>query len=100
MNSVPSLKQHAGSADFGRTRWSVVAAVRSGSEADARESLSDLCRRYWVPVYTYVRRCGHPPQSAAARNRRSPQIRIKPSAFFETITGCKMPFSLMESANS
>lgn len=66
MNSVPSLKQHAGSADFGRTRWSVVAAVRSGSEADARQSLSDLCRRYWVPVYTYVRRCGHPPQSAAA----------------------------------
>ncbi len=66
MNSVPSLEQHAVSADFGRTRWSVVAAVRSGSEADARHSLAELCRRYWVPVYTYVRRCGHPKESAAA----------------------------------
>jgi hypothetical protein len=52
--------------DFGRTRWSVVAAVRSGSDHEARHSLSELCRRYWVPVYAYVRRCGHPPGGAAA----------------------------------
>ncbi len=66
MNSVPSMSRPAGTADFGRTRWSVVVAVRSGSEVDARQSLSELCRRYWVPVYTWVRRCGHPPESAAA----------------------------------
>ena len=52
--------------DFGRTRWSVVAAVRDGSEGDAQRSLAELCQRYWVPVYTWVRRCGHPPQGAAA----------------------------------
>jgi hypothetical protein len=51
--------------DFGRTRWSMVAAVRAGSEAQARESLTELCRRYWVPVYVYVRRSGHAPGQAA-----------------------------------
>lgn len=66
MTSVPSLQRHPGGADFGRTRWSVVAAARSGSEAEARESLSKLCRRYWVPVYTYVRRSGRGPETAAA----------------------------------
>lgn len=52
-------------ADFGRTRWSVVMAVRSGGEGEARRSLSELCQRYWVPVYAYVRRCGHTPGAAA-----------------------------------
>lgn len=53
------------SADFGRTRWSVVRALAAGGSADARESLAELCRRYWVPVYAYLRRCGHPPRGAA-----------------------------------
>lgn len=66
MASIASNSHVAGAADFGRTRWSVVIAVRSGSESEARQSLTDLCRRYWVPVYTYVRRCGHPPESAAS----------------------------------
>ena len=65
MNSAASIPQQDAAADFGRTRWSVVLAVRSGSEAEARRSLAELCRRYWVPVYAFVRRCGHPPQSAA-----------------------------------
>lgn len=51
--------------DFGRTRWSMVAAVREGSEAQARRSLGELCRRYWVPVYVYVRRGGHSPEQTA-----------------------------------
>jgi hypothetical protein len=49
--------------DFGQTRWSVVAALGEGHEAE--RSLRELCRRYWVPVYAYVRRCGHPSESAA-----------------------------------
>lgn len=61
-----SNPQREGAADFGRTHWSVVAAVRDGGERDAQRSLAELCRRYWVPVYTWVRRCGHPPQGAAA----------------------------------
>ena len=65
MNSAASIPPQA-AADFGRTRWSVVMAVRSGGEGEARRSLSDLCKRYWVPVYAYVRRCGHAPQGAAS----------------------------------
>ena len=45
--------------DLGQTRWSMVAAVREGSEDDARASLGALCRRYWVPIYIYVRRSGY-----------------------------------------
>lgn len=65
MSASASNPPPAGAADFGRTRWSMVMAVRSGDGAEARRSLSDLCRRYWVPVYAYVRRCGHPPAAAA-----------------------------------
>jgi RNA polymerase sigma-70 factor (ECF subfamily) len=52
--------------DFGRTRWSMVAAVRDGTAAEARRSLAELCRRYWVPAYVYMRRSGKPPAEAAA----------------------------------
>jgi RNA polymerase sigma-70 factor (ECF subfamily) len=42
----------------------MVAAVREGGEVDARDSLRALCQRYWVPVYAYVRLCGHAPAAA------------------------------------
>lgn len=66
MTSSASTPASHANADFGRTRWSLVLAVRSGSESQARGSLADLCRRYWVPVYAYVRRCGHGAEGAAA----------------------------------
>lgn len=65
MDSQHSIAVQRVDSDFGRTRWSMVAAVREGSEDQARRSLGDLCRRYWVPVYVYVRRAGHPPEDAA-----------------------------------
>ena len=45
---------------FEATRWSLVAAA--GSEA--RAPLTELCVRYWYPVYAYARRCGHAPPVA------------------------------------
>lgn len=65
MNSEPSITERPADSDLGRTRWSMVAAAREGGEADARKSLADLCRRYWVPVYLYVRQTGRPPEDAA-----------------------------------
>jgi hypothetical protein len=65
MNSQHSIVEQRIESDFGRTRWSMVAAVREGTESQARRSLGDLCRRYWVPVYVYVRRAGHSPDDAA-----------------------------------
>lgn len=65
MNSEPAMAGRAPDVDFGRTRWSMVAAVRDGTSPQARRSLMELCRRYWVPAYVYLRRCGEPPAAAA-----------------------------------
>jgi hypothetical protein len=65
MTAASSLQQNAAGLDFGRTRWSVVLAVR-GDAGEAQRSLAELCVRYWVPVYAYVRHSGHPPEAAAA----------------------------------
>ena len=64
MDSGVALSEQRYGIDFARTRWSMVAAVREGGEIDARDSLRELCRRYWVPVYAYVRRSGHSPEEA------------------------------------
>lgn len=65
MTAASSMRQQGSGMDFGRTRWSVVLAVR-GDAAEAQRSLAELCVRYWLPVYAYVRHSGHPPEAAAA----------------------------------
>lgn len=47
---------------FASTRWSVV--MQQATTSDARDALGELARRYWYPVYTYVRRSGHEPEAA------------------------------------
>lgn len=49
---------------FADTRWSLVARVRDDSAAAAERSLGELCNAYWYPVFAYVRRCGHAPETA------------------------------------
>lgn len=49
MNSVPDPI-----AIFPATRWSLV--LSSGAENDA--ALEEICRLYWVPLYTFCRRSG------------------------------------------
>jgi len=41
----------------------VLAAGQPGSER-AEKALDTLCREYWQPLYTYVRRRGHSPEDA------------------------------------
>ncbi len=41
------------------THWSVVLASADPAAPDARNALEALCRAYWYPVYSYVRRRGH-----------------------------------------
>jgi hypothetical protein len=66
MDSESAIARQRLGVDLGRTRWSMVAAVREGDEREARRSLGELCRRYWVPVYAYVRRAGRSPEEAAS----------------------------------
>ncbi|MCL4176168.1 MAG: sigma-70 family RNA polymerase sigma factor [Verrucomicrobia bacterium] len=51
-------------ARFTATRWSIVRACADPASPGAREALEELCRRYWYPLYAYVRRSGHPSHDA------------------------------------
>jgi RNA polymerase sigma-70 factor (ECF subfamily) len=53
----------APAAGFHSTQWSVVLAARS-DPASRRAALEQLCRNYWPPVYSYLRRRGHSPADA------------------------------------
>jgi DNA-directed RNA polymerase specialized sigma24 family protein len=46
-----------GPAIFSTTNWSVVLEAQ-GQSAAAREALEKLCRTYWRPVYSFIRRQG------------------------------------------
>ncbi|HEX4666224.1 MAG TPA: sigma-70 family RNA polymerase sigma factor [Chthoniobacterales bacterium] len=48
---------------FATTHWSVLAAAQGSSRA-AEEALERLCRTYWKPLYTFVRRQGWGPEEA------------------------------------
>ena len=52
-----------GGAAFNTTHWSVVLKAQ-GESPEAQEALEKLCRTYWRPVYSFVRRQGAGPQDA------------------------------------
>ena len=54
---------HHGPAAFTTTHWSVVLEAQGESPA-AQEALEKLCRIYWRPVYSFVRRQGNGPEEA------------------------------------
>lgn len=49
---------------FPTTRWSVVIDARASSSAEARQALETLCREYWYPLYSFIRRRGHTHEEA------------------------------------
>ena len=52
-----------GPAAFTTTHWSVVLEAQGESPA-AQEALEKLCRIYWRPIYSFVRREGAGPEEA------------------------------------
>ena len=48
---------HRGAAAFATTHWSMVLEAQGESPA-AQEALEKLCRTYWRPIYSFVRRHG------------------------------------------
>ncbi|MBL9170082.1 MAG: sigma-70 family RNA polymerase sigma factor [Verrucomicrobiales bacterium] len=50
-------------ADFATTHWSVVLRAARDDQAQMA-ALEELCRNYWRPIYTYVRRRGSSPEEA------------------------------------
>jgi len=43
---------------FSTTHWSMVLAAGAFGSAGSREALERLCKTYWFPLYTYLRRRG------------------------------------------
>jgi len=57
-------KQNNEVSRFMSTRWSIILKAQGDDSFIAAESLSELCRCYWYPLYAYVRRCGVTPEDA------------------------------------
>ena len=55
----------AGASRFETTNWSVVRAAAGENPAAAREAVAELCRAYWYPVYSHIRRKGTEADAAA-----------------------------------
>src|SRR5882672_11370460 len=77
--SAPSQSEgDTGAREFTMTHWSVVLSAGRDSSAQASDALAKLCRVYWWPLYAFVRRQGHSPDTddrqfgAGAKLRRSP----------------------------
>jgi len=67
-DQVTSLSAIGGNAQngavaFATTHWSVVLTAQGESPA-AQEALEELCRTYWRPIYSFVRRKGIRPEEA------------------------------------
>jgi RNA polymerase sigma-70 factor (ECF subfamily) len=46
------------------TSWTQVLAARDAPSSESRQALESLCRTYWYPLYTFVRRQGEGPDDA------------------------------------
>ncbi len=44
---------------FATTHWSIVLTAKAGDSPEASEALEKLCRVYWPPFYSFIRREGH-----------------------------------------
>ena len=66
MKPTPGTLRDGGAA-FNTTHWSVLSACRDGDDRSTSAShaaLTRLCRDYWPPLYSFVRRRGYAPADA------------------------------------
>ena len=61
--TAPSGNARNGAAAFATTHWSVVLEAQSESPG-AQEALEKICRTYWRPIYSFLRRHGVGPEEA------------------------------------
>jgi DNA-directed RNA polymerase specialized sigma24 family protein len=58
VSSTASSPLCRGAGAFPATHWSVVLEAGRGDDSEARAALEILCRRYWYPIYAFVRQQG------------------------------------------
>ena len=54
----------SGGGQFASTLWTQVLTAADPAHPEAREALATLCRTYWPPLYSYLRRRGYNPADA------------------------------------
>ena len=63
LRATPGTLQQGG-ASFATTNWSVVAQSALTDVPEAADALAHLCKMYWPPIYSFIRRRGYPPADA------------------------------------
>ena len=76
---------------FVTTQWSVVLAVRQGGSSQSRKALEELCRAYWNPLYSYVRRRGYTHEDAKDLTQEF-FLRLSAPEFFASVNSDKGKF--------
>ena len=61
--TIPAAAGQSGAVAFTTTHWSVVLTAQGESPA-AEEALEKLCRIYWRPIFSFIRRQGVAPPEA------------------------------------
>jgi RNA polymerase sigma-70 factor (ECF subfamily) len=51
-------------ARFATTEWSLILSAADHASPRFRQSLAELCQKYWYPLYAFVRRQGNAPAEA------------------------------------
>lgn len=64
MDGQKSTDSSGSRAHFTATHWSVVLSAATGSTTKSFEALEALCKTYWYPLYTFIRRKGYAPHDA------------------------------------
>src|SRR3954454_19150108 len=58
------MSEKPSAARFPTTCWGRILQAGDPAAPEAREALEALCRDYWYPLYAFVRRQGHDPETA------------------------------------
>ncbi len=59
MMAGDTSKSHPADGRFATTHWSIVLAASRPELKEGKKALETLCRLYWFPIYTYLRRMGY-----------------------------------------
>src|SRR5262249_26853531 len=60
----PAMSEDPSAARFPTTCWGRVLQAGDPAAPESRAALEGLCRDYWYPLYAFVRRKGHDPETA------------------------------------
>jgi RNA polymerase sigma-70 factor (ECF subfamily) len=58
MATQPDQPEKGNGSAFPSTHWTLVQKIQRGSPDDARQAMEAICRSYWYPVYSFLRRSG------------------------------------------